>query len=172
MRGPVLASGLLLLAASGATPEPAGEAVLTRVEPCRFVDTRESPAVRQDPTPAYGPPQLRPGVARSFVVAGQCGVPADASAVQLDVVATRSKGRGYLVAYPSNAVGPAAWSLDYGRTGSSVVSAVVVDLGSGGFDLIARGHATDLVVDVVGYVGGSGLARAPGEEVARRRANR
>ncbi len=161
MRGPFLAGGLLLLAASGAMPEPTPDRALTRLEPCRLVDTREAPVGRAGRQPAYGPPELRPGVARSFLVAGQCGVPADASAVQLDVVATRAKGRGYLVAYPSNAVGPAAWSLDYDRTGRSVGSAVVVDLGSGGFDLIARGHATDLVVDVVGYYGGSRLSLAP-----------
>jgi hypothetical protein len=100
-------------------------------------------------------------VARSFLVAGQCGVPAGASAVQLEVVTTHTKGRGYLVAYPWDAAGPASWSLDYDPARRSAAKALVVGLGSGGFDLIARGHATHLVVDVVGYYGGGALASAP-----------
>ena len=131
---------------------------MTRVEPCRLVDTRGPTAATPDPLPAYGPPELRPGVARSFVVAGQCGVPAGASAVQLEVVVTHTEGRGYLVAYPSDAVGPASWSLDYDRARQTVTKLALVGLGSGGFDLIARGNGTHLVIDVVGYYGGDVLA--------------
>jgi len=164
MRRCLLAGATLsfLAAATGAISEQADDLVLTLVEPCRLLDTRERAAGRPEPLPIYGPPQLRPGVARSFLVAGQCGVPASAVAVQLNVVATQPAGRGYLVAYPADAIGPATWSLDFERARQAAANAVVVGVGSGGFDLIARRSATHLVVDVVGYYARRGQVRSAG----------
>lgn len=155
-------AGLSLLTVAGALGQPAPEPVLTPIPSCRLLDTRGLATEPVSTAPAYGPPRLRPGLPRSFQVVGRCGVPAAAVAVQLDVVATQPEGRGYLVAYPWDATGPAIWSLDFDQARPRAAKAVAVALGSGGFDLITRRSATHLVVDVVGYYLPGDLVRSAG----------
>ena len=45
-------------------------------------------------------PQLSAGVPRSFVLAGQCGIPAEAQAVSLNVTVVSPAGTGYVLLYP------------------------------------------------------------------------
>ena len=69
---------------SACRPLATGQAFAT-IPPCRLIDTRTSPG-------PYGGPALLPGTDRTFAIAGQCGIPADAKAVALNVT-VRASGR-------------------------------------------------------------------------------
>ncbi len=96
----------------------------------------------------------------TLTVAGSFGVPADASAVVLNVTAVSPSGPGFLTAYPTGAGQPLASSLNY-VAGEVVPNLVEVGTGSGGQISIYSQAKTDVVVDLEGYVaptaaGGSG----------------
>jgi len=57
------------------------------LDPCRIVDTRGNGFGG-----AYGPPSLTGGVPRNFTLTGQCGIPASAGAVSLNVTVTNTQG--------------------------------------------------------------------------------
>ncbi len=67
------------------------------LEPCRIVDTRGTAG-------AYGGPALQGGEARSFTLAGQCGIPASAKAVALNITIVGATAPGYLSVYPAGDV--------------------------------------------------------------------
>jgi hypothetical protein len=122
----------------------------TPVTPARLLDTR-------DGTGGIGG-RFGSGTMRTLPVAGQGGVPADATAAVLNVTAVDPSGPGYVTVWPAGQPMPLASSLntDSGRTRPNLV---VAKLGAGAavslFDYDAVG-GTDLVVDVVGYFGAGG----------------
>jgi beta-lactam-binding protein with PASTA domain len=92
----------------------------------------------------------------SLSLAGQDGVPADATAVVLNVTATAPAAAGYLTVYPCGTPPPTASNVNY-RPGESVPNLVVVKIGDGGSVCIATFAQTHVVVDLSGYheLGGS-----------------
>jgi hypothetical protein len=111
--------------------------------PVRFVDTRDLPA------------KLGPGQALRVPVAGLRGVPADASAVVASAIAVEPCGDTFLTLFPcddgvplASTVNAVAWSI--------VANSAVVRLGGGAVCVYSK-SATDVVVDVSGWVGPSGL---------------
>ena len=101
----------------------------------------------------------------SFSVAGNFGVPSSAvTAVVLNVTATGAKSAGYLTVYPAGATRPTASNLNY-VPGGALPNLVEVGLGTGGQISIFSPSATDVVVDLEGYVtttpeSGAGLYNA------------
>ena len=83
-------------------------------------------------------------------VAGSFGVPADATAVVLNVTVVNPIAAGYVTAYPAGALVPFASNVDY-VGGQVVPNLVEVGVGTGGQVSFFASVQTDLVVDVEGY---------------------
>jgi serine protease len=115
--------------------------------PCRVVDTRLENG-------AYGSPALNHDTTRSFVMTGQCGIPATAKAVSLNAtIAGPTSGPGFLTLYPGGTVRPMVSMLNY-RAGLTRANNAIAPLGADGSltAYIAQGAGTaDLIIDVNGY---------------------
>jgi len=126
---------------------PTAAARFYTLPPCRLVDTR-------GPSGPAGGPALAAGEARSFPVAGPCGVPDDALAVAVNLTAVSPGGNGHLTLFPTGGVEPATSTLNF--AGRTRANNAVLPLGVGG-ELTARctmnpaSGATHLVLDVSGY---------------------
>lgn len=113
------------------------------VVPCRVADTR-----------AVGG-ALAPLEARSFAVAGACGLPASAYSAVLNVTAVSPQATGELTVSPCHLAAPAETStvsFAPGRTRAAVTVTLLAVDGSG--TVIVRngsGGAVDVVLDVSGY---------------------
>ena len=120
--------------------------------PCRIADTRQAsfPA-------GYGPPALTGGAPRNFTLTGQCGIPASAAAVSLNVTVTNTQGPGFILIYPQGGAQPSVSTLNY-VAGQTIANAAVVPLGTGGgVTVIAGVSGTDLILDTNGYYGPAGV---------------
>jgi hypothetical protein len=134
-----------LMARIGGWTPTAGPLRLYTLTPCRIVDTRNAAG-------PWGGPALAAGASRSFVIAGQCGVPADALAVTLNVTVTTATAAGSLTVYPGTGVVPGTSTVFFaaGRTRANNVTIGLVD----GILSVADRQETgtvDLIVDVSGY---------------------
>lgn len=107
--------------------------------PTRVLDTRST-----------GSP-LGPGEVRQLPVAGQAGVPADATAVVLNLTAVNPTATSYLTAYPDGVARPFVSNLNM-LAGQTVPNLVTVGVGAGGaIDLVNNQGRSDVLADVVGY---------------------
>ncbi|MER5637601.1 PKD domain-containing protein [Kitasatospora sp. NPDC002227] len=118
------------------------------VAPSRLLDTRKSAAVGPD-------------ASTSIQVRGAAGVPADATAVVLNLTSTASDVGGYLTAYASGTARPGTSNLNF-AAGQTVANQVVVPIGADGKVSVYNkfGH-THVVADVFGYYGPSGALFTP-----------
>ena len=112
------------------------------VLPCRVADTRPSAP-------------LLTGQPRTFLVAGSCGIPAEARAVAVTFTAIAPNGSGHLIAWPTGFQRPGTSSLNY-SLGLSRSNNGIVELGSGGeIDVQAQTFGDNgqvhFVLDVTGY---------------------
>jgi hypothetical protein len=131
--------------ASASTADPDGLPFHT-LEPCRVLDTRE-------PDGVVGGPALAPGAARTFPIAGTCGVPATARAVSINITVTGPTDPGDLRIYPAAATPPLASAINY-VSGQTRANNAVVQLGTGGaLDVLcAQAVGTvHFILDVNGY---------------------
>jgi hypothetical protein len=95
---------------------------------------------------------------RDVTVAGLAGVPADATAVVMNVTVTEPEAPGYVTVFPSGQMRPLASNLNY-VAGQTVPNLVTVAVGAGGRVSLYSAARMHLVVDVVGYYRpGSGQA--------------
>ena len=118
---------------------------LATLAPCRIVDTRNAAG-------PYGGPALAAGTTRAFAIAGPCGVPADASAVALNVTVANPTSAGSLTVYPGTGAVPGTSTVSFaaGRTRANNATIGLVD----GVLSVHDGQPSgtvDLVVDVTGY---------------------
>jgi hypothetical protein len=88
---------------------------------------------------------------KTINVAGEFGVPSDASAVVLNVTAVNPNAGGQLVVFPAGATRPLASNLNY-STGEVVPNLVEVGTGTSGEVSIYSLAKADVVVDLEGYV--------------------
>jgi hypothetical protein len=128
-------------------PPPPLEGGFVPVIPVRVLDTRLG----------AGRPLLAGGVA-AIPMAGQHGVPSDATAVVLNVTAVSPAAPGYLTVFPCGTSPPTASNVNY-RTDDDVPNLVVVKIGDGGSVCITTFSQSHLVVDLSGYhaPGGGGF---------------
>lgn len=115
-----------------------GPAAFTSVSPCRLVDTRQGVGVRVDDH------TIR------LQITGRCGVPGDATAVALTVVATQALSSGFVTAYPSASTPPLASVLNYDAGDTRANSTILGLSAQGQIDLYAS-SAAQLIVDTTGY---------------------
>ena len=114
------------------------------VAPCRLLDTRQAG------------PALAAGAARTFDVAGRCGIPAGAKAVALTLTAVAPTDAGHLELYPAGMPAPNASTVNFARGRTRAGNAIARMGGGGKLTLgcaMAPGStgATHVVVDVYGY---------------------
>lgn len=121
--------------------------VFYTVVPCRLIDTRRAPGPN-------GGPSLQSETERTFILAGSCGIPADATAFSVNVAVVQpTAGPGFLTAYPGGTPRPQVATINY-RAGQIRANNAIVNLGNAGDVTIycAQGSGTvDVVVDVNGY---------------------
>ncbi len=109
------------------------------VTPARILDTRTTSAVA-----AYGTIPLQ--------VAGAAGVPADASAVVLNLTMATPTAPGYLTVWPTGSAVPVVSNLNF-LPGQTIPNLVTVKVGTGGKVSIFNGASgpSHVVVDIAGY---------------------
>jgi hypothetical protein len=129
------------------TPTPPPPAAYFAVgSGCRAVDTRGA-------TGPYGGPALAANADRTFVLAGQCGIPVDASSVALNVTITQPTAAGDLRIVPAGGSLPLVSTLNW-RPGQTRANNAIALLFAGGGVTVHVDQASGtvhLVVDVVGY---------------------
>ena len=79
-------------------------------------------------------------------------MPADATAVILNVTAVQAGAAGYVSVFPCGEGVPNASNLNF-ALGQTVPNAVVAKVGAGGAVCVFAEQPTHLLVDVNGYVG-------------------
>lgn len=122
-----------------ATTSSSGSSYVPLSSPHRILDTRVT-----------GTP-LAPNSSRDLSVAGMHSVPADATAVVLNVTVTGSDGWSYLTVYPAGESPPNVSTLDF-TTGETVANLTVVQVGSRGQIAIYNAVGTvQVILDLEGY---------------------
>ena len=86
----------------------------------------------------------------SIPVSGQCGVPAEATAVVVTLTVTNVSAFGFLTAWPSGVAEPTASNLNFGP-GQTLANTALVSLGLNGAMSISSSVTADKIVDVTGY---------------------
>ncbi|MEY2415871.1 MAG: hypothetical protein QOH53_1205, partial [Ilumatobacteraceae bacterium] len=119
------------------------------LDPARLLDTR--PGMSTIDTQFVGAGLLPAGTVSELTVAGRGGVPANAATVVLNVTVTEPTAAGFITVYPCGISTPLASNLNYG-IGTTVAIAAVVQVGSNGKVCLFNSGATQLVVDVNGYL--------------------
>jgi hypothetical protein len=122
---------------------PSGGPV-TAVRPQRLLDSR----IGLD----TGAAPFASGEARTVAVAGQVGVPPDATGVVLNVTVTEPTAPGFVTVWPAGQAQPVASTLNF-LPGDNIANLVMVGLGAGGgLSVYEFGATAHVVADVVGYV--------------------
>jgi CSLREA domain-containing protein len=118
--------------------------------PCRVADTR-------GPAGPAGGPALDANATRFFRVGGQCGIPASAKGVALNITAVVPSEAGNLRLYPAGSASPLASALNF-AAGRTRANSALLPLGAAGQIAVqcdmppgATGTA-HLVLDITGYL--------------------
>jgi uncharacterized repeat protein (TIGR01451 family) len=112
--------------------------------PTRVLDTRTGTGGK--PTPFVAGERYDVAVTRS-------GVPVDATAVAVTVTYTGPTAAGYLTLWPAGGVQPAVSTANPNGPGDIRSNLALVKIGAGGKVSVFSYQPTDVVIDVVGYVG-------------------
>lgn len=100
--------------------------------------------------------QISAGQRRTVPVAGKQGIPADATAVLVNVSSVMPAGIGNVSAFPSGGTVPVTASVNH-MPFQNVSNRTVVPLDDlGRVDLAVQGAAADVVLDVIGWFGPTG----------------
>jgi M6 family metalloprotease-like protein len=119
--------------------------------PQRLLDSR-APASTADGQ--YGGAGAQPGnTTLQLRVAGRVGVPADASAVVLNVTAVTALTGGFVTVHPRGTGLPNASNLNF-APGQTIPNLVIARVGAGGDVCFFTSGVTHLIVDVAGWLTG------------------
>jgi hypothetical protein len=110
--------------------------------PCRVLDTR-------NPNGPLGGPELIAGQARSFPLAGTCGLPSTAQAFSLNATVVPAQTLGYLALWPTGDPQPVVSTLN-SLDGSIDSNAAIVPTLNGSISAFGS-DSTHLILDVNGY---------------------
>lgn len=94
---------------------------------------------------------IAPNGSVELQVTGRAGVPADATAVVMNVTATETGGPGYVTAWPTGYSQPLASNLNAERRRQTIPNLVTVPIGAGGKVSLFTQSGSHLVADVAGY---------------------
>ena len=140
------------LSASGLAPAAVTPGVtlagFNAVTPQRVLDTRNGIGAPRGP--------VGPGQSIDVAIAGQGGVPIDASSVVLNVTVTQATVGGFITVWPTGAPRPTASSLNM-TANETIPNAVIAKLGVGGkVSLYNDTGDSQLVADITGYTRADG----------------
>jgi hypothetical protein len=139
----------------GTTPLTVSSGPYSPLAPVRICDTRAgNPSNLSGAATQCNSSRLAAGATKVINVANEAtsfGVPSDATAVVLNVTAVNPAAEGHMVVFPTGAVQPLASNLNY-AAGQNIPNLVQVGIGTGGDISILSLSATDVVVDVEGYM--------------------
>jgi uncharacterized repeat protein (TIGR01451 family) len=116
------------------------------VTPCRVVDTRGGAPI--------GGPVMQGQETRTFALAGNCGIPATAKAVQVNIAVTQPTSLGNIRLFPAGQAVPTISSINYSAGQTRTNNAVVTlnNLGEiAAFIAQPVGTTVHLIIDVDGY---------------------
>jgi acetyl esterase/lipase len=117
------------------------------VPPCRLADTRLAAG------PGGGPP-LAAGATRVFTLGGVCGIPAEATAVSLNVTVVNPGAAGFLTLYPPGVPRPITSTLNFqpgqARGNNALLPLAGMPPGLAVYYGAASG-TVDVILDVNGY---------------------
>jgi uncharacterized repeat protein (TIGR01451 family) len=116
------------------------------ITPCRLADTRTANG-------PYGGPALNAGSSRTFIAAGQCGVPADAVALSFNLTVTQGTASGDLRVYRTGITPPLLSTIDY-HAGQTLANNGVTLLGTAGDFVVESDQVSgsvQVIIDVNGY---------------------
>jgi hypothetical protein len=118
------------------------------VTPCRAVDTRDPAGSRGGPALICSPSPT----ARTFPLAGACGIPATARAISCNVTVTQATAPGHLKLFPAGSREPGTSSINH-VVGVTRANNGVVALGSGNLNVSCRQSSgtAHAILDVNGY---------------------
>jgi hypothetical protein len=122
---------------------------ITPVRPARIMDTRRG----------IGGPATPVGAAqtRRLTVTGVGGVPADATAVALNVTVTNPTQLSHLTVWPTGTDRPNSSNLNY-TPGRTIPNTVIVGVGTNGqIDIFNAVGTVDVIVDVMGWFDTDGI---------------
>lgn len=86
---------------------------------------------------------------------GVSGLPADATAVSLNLTVTNPRVAGFLTAYPCDGAQPETSNVNF-RSDNTVAGAAIVPIGADGTVCVFTSSDTHLIVDVMGAFSGAG----------------
>ena len=118
------------------------------MNPARVLDTRPGYTTVDGLQQAEGIRQA--GTITAVRVRDRVSIPADATAIVLNVTVTEAQGAGFLTVYPCGTSIPTASNVNY-VAGSTVANLVISKVGSDGNICIYNSEAVQLVVDVDGF---------------------
>jgi hypothetical protein len=145
----VLGAGAVIVP-SFATTSSGDRAIFEPLAPARILNTRPN-----------GPPvggttgPIANGQSFDLQVTGAGGVPADATAVVMNVTYADAAADGFITVWPAGAARPNASNLNTVKNGPPTPNLVTVQLGAGGrISLYNFGGNVNLIGDVAGYYRG------------------
>jgi hypothetical protein len=119
------------------------------VDPTRFVDTRPTGETFDNQYEKTGPNPAKTSM--TIDVAGRGAVPADATAVIVNVTTVGAEAAGHATVYPCTPTVPNASTVNYGPGGVDP-NEVIAKLSPTGTLCVYTHATTDLLLDLVGYV--------------------
>lgn len=153
-----LVAGMLVAVATGAvlqvsaSPAQAAGTFVTLASPARLLDTRGPGLTADGAFSGLGLVGTSSRQSVQLTVRGRAGVPADATAVALNVTVTGSQSGGYVTLWPGGAQPPTS-TLNF-ASGQTIANAAVV--GTSGSVRLYASTPTHLIVDITGYFSGTG----------------
>lgn len=147
--GAALVTGVGLSGASEQITSTGPRAIFQPLSPVRILDTRTGNGTVGSSTAPLGA-----GGALDLQVTGRGGVPADATAVVLNVAGITPSANTFLTVWPAGVARPTASSVNLTR-GVTAANAVTVQIGSGGrVSIYNASGSTHVIADVNGYYQG------------------
>jgi Leucine-rich repeat (LRR) protein len=130
--------------------------------PARLMDTRDEPGAATIDGAFQGGGAKPDGTSTPLDVTDRGGVPPDAIAVFLNVTAVAPSAAGYLTLHPCDTERPVASNVNF-APGDVVANMVLAKVAPDGTVCVFNRGATQIVIDVNGYVpaGGGFVALAP-----------
>ena len=133
------------VASASVTPGVTGGARFNAVTPVRILDTRTTN------TPSGQAGRVASGASLDLQITGANNIPAEATAVVMNVTAVLPTAAGYLTVWPKGVSKPLASNVNF-VAGDVVPNLVTVGIGtSGQVSIFHQGGTNDLIADVVGY---------------------
>ncbi|CAN5448765.1 hypothetical protein BH10ACT2_BH10ACT2_21020 [soil metagenome] len=149
------------VSSAAAAPAPVSDApspgaTYVPVAPTRIADTRL-------PFGSSIPGKIPGGATTTIQITDrpEVSVPADATAVVINVTINRTEGTGYATVFPAGIAIPSASNLNYG-IGYTGANLVTVKLGAGGAVNVFTRAAAHLIIDIFGYYLPAAGAVGPG----------